>query len=83
MNGFLLTIGRRWHLAVDRATSAIERDVRAAWDERANEDGVDEAVSKMIWLAVGVGVAVVATTFFLGIFETAKSGVPDPVAPTP
>lgn len=57
--------------------------VRQAWDDRAEEDGVDEAVSKMIWLAVGVGVAVVATTFFLGVFNTAKDGVPDPVAPTP
>ena len=83
MNGFLLSLGRRWHVAVDRATTTLAHNARTAWDERADEDGVDEAVSKMIWLAVGVGVAVVATTFFLGIFEAAKAGVPDPVAPTP
>jgi hypothetical protein len=37
----------------------------------------------MLWLAVGVGVAVVATTFFLGVFRDAQANVPDPVAPTP
>jgi hypothetical protein len=54
-----------------------------AWRRRADESGVDEAVSKMIWLAVGIGVAVAATAFFIGIFNTAKSNVPDPVAPSP
>ena len=55
----------------------------AAWRERDDESGVDEAVSKMIWLAVGIGVAIAATAFFVGIFNNAKSNVPDPVAPTP
>ena len=54
-----------------------------AWDDRADETGVDEAVTKMIWLAVGIGVAVAATTFFVGVFNTAQANVPDPVAPTP
>ena len=35
----------------------------------------------MIWLAVGIVVALAATAFFMSTFETAKSNVPDPVAP--
>jgi hypothetical protein len=57
--------------------------VRDAWASRHDEDGVDEAVTKMIWLAVGVAVAVAATAFFISKFNTAKSQVPDPVAPNP
>jgi hypothetical protein len=54
-----------------------------AWHDRNDESGMDEAVTKMIWLAVGIGVAVAAAAFFIGVFETAKSNVPDPVAPSP
>ena len=79
MNELLLPLGVRMRLTLDELGDRL----RDTWDDRASEDGVDEAVSKMIWLAVGVGVAVVATTFFLGVFNTAKDGVPDPVAPTP
>ena len=79
MNELLLPLGVRMRLTLNDLGDRL----REAWDDRASEDGVDEAVSKMIWLAVGVGVAVVATTFFLGVFNTAKDGVPDPVAPTP
>lgn len=57
------------------------RKVRLAWAERADERGIDEAVTKMIWLAVGIVVALAATAFFTGVFETAQSNVPDPVAP--
>jgi hypothetical protein len=53
--------------------------LRHAWAERADETGIDEAVTKMIWLAVGIGVALLATTFFTGVFESAKESVPDPV----
>jgi hypothetical protein len=52
-----------------------------AWRDRADEDGVDEAVTKMIWLAVGIVVALAATAFFMAKFNQAKSNVPDPVAP--
>lgn len=54
---------------------------RAAWDERHEEDGIDEAVTKMIWLAVGIVVALAATAFFLTTFNKAKDTVPDPVGP--
>ena len=55
--------------------------LREAWAERADESGIDEAVTKMIWLAVGITVAVAATGFFLSVFNSAKATVPDPVAP--
>ena len=57
--------------------------VADAWTHRMDDDGVDEAVTKMIWLAVGIGVAVAATAFFITVFDTAQANVPDPVAPTP
>jgi hypothetical protein len=57
----------------DRATEA--------WRHRADDDGVDEAVTKMIWLAVGIVIALAATAFFTAKFNQAKSNVPDPVAP--
>ncbi|MDO8362844.1 MAG: hypothetical protein Q7V88_08100 [Actinomycetota bacterium] len=50
-----------------------------AWAARGEEDGVDEAVTKMIWLAVGIVVALAATAFFLAKFNQAKDSVPDPV----
>lgn len=52
-----------------------------AWEHRADDDGVDEAVTKMIWLAVGIVVAMAATAFFMAKFNQAKANVPDPVAP--
>ena len=67
------------HLLLARA----HERAAAAWQARDDESGVDEAVTKMIWLAVGIGVAVAATAFFIGVFDTAKSNVPDPVAPSP
>jgi hypothetical protein len=54
---------------------------REAWASRHDEDGVDEAVTKMIWLAVGIVVALAATAFVVSKFNQAKSNVPDPVAP--
>jgi hypothetical protein len=52
-----------------------------AWRSRHEEDGVDEAVTKMIWLAVGIVVALAATTFFTAKFNQARDNVPDPVGP--
>jgi uncharacterized oligopeptide transporter (OPT) family protein len=65
------------------AVAGMRRRAVEAWHERHDESGMDEAVTKMIWLAVGIGVAVAAAAFFIGVFDTAKSNVPDPVAPTP
>lgn len=54
---------------------------RDAWYSRHEDDGVDEAVTKMIWLAVGIVVAIAATTFFTSKFNQARDNVPDPVGP--
>jgi hypothetical protein len=79
MDSYLLPLGVWAQLMVgDLRTRVVE-----AWRHRDDEAGVDEAVTKMIWLAVGIGVAVVATAFFINIFNTAKSSVPDPTPPTP
>ena len=64
-------------------TDGVRTRVTDAWDRRADETGLDEAVTKMIWLAVGIGVAVAATAFFVGVFNTAKDSVPDPVPAAP
>ena len=66
---------------VQLAYGELTSRVRRAWDERYEEDGVDEAVTKMIWLAVGIVVALAATAFFTAKFNQAKDTVPDPVAP--
>ena len=79
MNQLLLPLSVRTH----RAGAALARKVRRTWQERHDETGLDEAVTKMIWLAVGIGVAVAATAFFITVFDTAQANVPDPVAPTP
>jgi hypothetical protein len=55
--------------------------VADALDTSHGRDGVDEAVTKMIWLAVGIVVAIAATAFFMTTFDTAQDNVPDPVAP--
>jgi hypothetical protein len=79
MNQRLLPLSVHTHATASGWHHRISERLRQAWTERADETGVDEAVTKMIWLAVGIGVALVATTFFTGIFESAKESVPDPV----
>ena len=65
-----------------RAVRSTVRDrVAAAWRDRHSEVGLDEAVTKMIWLAVGIVVALAATAFFVSTFNQAKDSVPDPVGP--
>ncbi|MGE0000267.1 MAG: hypothetical protein AB7R77_27835 [Ilumatobacteraceae bacterium] len=81
MNHALLPLSIRTHGAITRWRTRVDERLRDAWAERADERGIDEAVTKMIWLAVGIGVALAATAFFTGVFESAQSNVPDPVAP--
>ncbi|MBI5089709.1 MAG: hypothetical protein HZB15_12875 [Actinobacteria bacterium] len=81
MSQALLPISVRTHGAVSDWRARVSGRLRRAWAERADESGIDEAVTKMIWLAVGIGVALAATAFFTGVFESAQSNVPDPVAP--
>ncbi len=77
MNQQLLPMAVRAQVAY----SEVRARARRAWADRHEEDGVDEAVTKMIWLAVGIVVAIAATAFFMAKFNQAKDNVPDPIAP--
>lgn len=66
---------------VQVAYGDVRERLMRAWHDRSDETGVDEAVTKMVWLAVGIVVALAATAFFTAKFNQAKSSVPDPVAP--
>lgn len=77
MNEQLLMMAVRVHLSCVTARSRLS----LAWTQRRDDDGVDEAVTKMIWLAVGIVVAMAATAFFTTKFNQARDSVPDPVAP--
>lgn len=45
------------------------------------DDGIDESPAKMIWLAVGIGLAIAAGGVVLTKFDAAQSKIPDPVPP--
>ena len=77
MNQQLLPLAVRWQVMCGELRSRMHD----AWRSRQEEDGVDEAVTKMIWLAVGIVVAIAATTFFTAKFNQARDNVPDPVGP--
>ena len=77
MNRLLIPLSVRAH----RSALGVGAKLRRTWHERADETGLDEAVTKMIWLAVGIVVAIAATAFLMSTFETARDNVPDPVAP--
>jgi hypothetical protein len=81
MKRSLLPLAVRTHTTAGRLRHRVAARVRDAWADRADETGVDEAVTKMIWLAVGIGVALAATAFFTGVFQTAQANVPDPITP--
>ena len=83
MNRLILPASVHLDTARRAVVDSIRCRLRRTWDERADETGLDEAVTRMVWLAVAVTVAVAATSFFIGVFNSAKAGVPDPVAPRP
>lgn len=49
----------------------------------ADDRGVEDSPSKLIFLAVAVAIAIAAGLFIVGVFNDAQSNVPDPVAPAP
>jgi hypothetical protein len=77
MNELLLPFAVWMQVSFDE----VGRRARAAWAELTEDDGVDEAVTKMIWLAAGIIVALAATAFFTTKFNQAKTRVPDPLVP--
>jgi hypothetical protein len=81
MNQRLLPLSVHTQIVALGYRRRVADKLRDAWADRADESGIDEAVTKMIWLAVGITVALAATAFFTGIFDSAVQSVPDPVAP--
>ena len=77
MNELLLPLVVRVQVSASEVRQRAER----AWAVRADETGIDEAVTKMIWLAAGIVVALAATAFFTTTFNQAKTRVPDPLVP--
>ncbi len=77
MNELLLPLAVRVQVSASEVRQRAER----AWADRADETGIDEAVTKMIWLAAGIVVALAATAFFTTKFNQAKTRVPDPLVP--
>ena len=47
----------------------------------SDDRGVEDSPSKMIWIAVTIGIAVLGTAFALIIFNQARDSVPDVPAP--
>ena len=56
---------------------------RALGRRLADDAGVEDSPSKLIFLAVAVAIAIAAGLFVIGVFNDAQSNVPDPVAPSP
>lgn len=53
------------------------------WARQDDGNEADSAPGRLIWLAVGIAVAVAATGFAITLFNNAKARVPDPTPPTP
>jgi hypothetical protein len=56
---------------------------RALGRRLADDSGVEDSPSKLIFLAVAVAIAIAAGLFIIGVFNDAQDNVPDPVAPSP
>ena len=62
---------------------ALVEGVRWFRQYLADDRGVEDSPSKLIFLAVAVAIAIAAGLFIVGVFNDAQSNVPDPVAPAP
>ena len=63
-------------------TNAID-SARTVWQRLADDSGVEDSPSKLLYLAIAVALAIAAGVFIIGVFNDARDGVPDPVAPAP
>jgi hypothetical protein len=78
----LLVLPAMWIVLATFTLHQAVTDRLRAWrdDERGEADG---SVARMIWLAVGIGVAIAAGAFLVQVFNSAKGAVPDPTPPAP
>jgi hypothetical protein len=68
-------------LASATVRQATVTQLRAWWDDDSGE--ADGSVARMLWLAVGIAVAIAAGAFLIQVFNSAKGAVPDPTPPAP
>lgn len=68
-------------LAASSVSHAAADRLRTWWDDERGE--ADGSVARMIWLAVGIAVAIAAGAFLVQVFNSAKDAVPDPTPPAP
>jgi hypothetical protein len=78
----LLVLPAMWIVFAATTLHEAATDRLRCWrdDERGEADG---SVARMIWLAVGIGVAIAAGAFLIEVFNSAKGAVPDPTPPAP
>jgi hypothetical protein len=74
---------------MQRAESRLQLRPEYVWatymlSKLAPEDGnaADDAPGRLIWLAVGIAVAIAATTFMITKYDAAKTAVPAPTPPS-
>jgi hypothetical protein len=77
-----LVLPAMWVVLVATTIHDVTVDrLRTWWEDESGE--ADGSVSRMIWLAVGIAVAVAAGAFLVQVFNSAKGAVPDPTPPAP
>jgi hypothetical protein len=78
----MLVIPAAWLVLASASFSrAVADRLHAWWEDESGE--ADGSVARMIWLAVGIGVAIAAGAFLVQVFNSAKDAVPDPTPPAP
>lgn len=63
-------------------TRTVDR-AHALWNRLADDSGIEDSPTKLLYLAVAVALAIAAGVFIINVFNDAQSSVPDPVAPSP
>jgi hypothetical protein len=78
----VLVVPAVWLVLAASSVRHVTADRLRVWwdDERGEADG---SVARMIWLAVGIAVAIAAGAFLVQVFNSAKDAVPDPTPPAP
>jgi hypothetical protein len=65
-------------LSFEQATIAVIMMTRSFRNWVAQDDGLDDAPSKLIWIGAAVVVALAAVAVAYSVFTKAKTSLPDP-----